>query len=596
MIKRILYTLLILLATVNAYGAYYVASPGSGGSDSNSGTSSGSPWATLAKVNSTVTVAGSDVYLNRGDTWTEQKLVIDWTGTPSDRVVIGAYGTGADPIIDGNDTQPTTIWNGLINVDGDYDYITVENINLIDSAGEGIRFDGGADYCYAQNVTVSGSYGAAIIWYDGANNGLAENCSVTTVGIDRVEDRPFAIGGSRYVDSLTVRNCTITNSIAEGIGFYKGSDNCLAEYNLIYNAWSVGIYVDAGQYCTIRYNVVYGTTDTDYWRLMSGVKTTVGNGLSIDDERHVVARSRNNLVYGNYVAYCSSGMKIGCAEDGAEFLNSHVYNNTFIGCNWGIKINGTSFSNSTIQNNIIWLAGGLLLYNGASTTSGLTWSYNQWSQSSGAFNSGASTGDVIGVPDIDSTPNGLSDWRSLTAGNINVEHFAAATVETGTDVGSFSLLDADTSELPDTTVLVSPDVDGWPMGADPASSAPVISGEYPSGTLSCTADHRDMSIGITTNKTCEAKWSYVDEVFADMDYTFTNTNSTTHTTTASDLSCDTAYTIYVGVEDESGNLAYSTITFTIAAAPADPAITGVHAGTTITVHAGTTITVYATGE
>lgn len=77
---------------------YYVAAAGS---DSNSGTSSGAPWQTIAKVNGTSFSAGDSVLFNRGDVWYASSLIVPSSGASGSPITFGAYGSGANPIIKG---------------------------------------------------------------------------------------------------------------------------------------------------------------------------------------------------------------------------------------------------------------------------------------------------------------------------------------------------------------------------------------------------------------------------------------------------------------------------------------------------------------
>lgn len=79
---------------------YYVDA--TGGSNSNAGTSTGAPWQTLAKVN-TSAGAGDTVYLKRGEVWRETLTV------PAAGMTFDAYGAGtAYPSIRGSDTKNST--------------------------------------------------------------------------------------------------------------------------------------------------------------------------------------------------------------------------------------------------------------------------------------------------------------------------------------------------------------------------------------------------------------------------------------------------------------------------------------------------------
>ncbi len=78
---------------------YYVSNSGS---DSNNGTSSASPWQTIAHVNAQTLKPGDSVLFQAEGTWREQ-LNNTWTGSPTSPITFGSYGTGTPPIISGAD-------------------------------------------------------------------------------------------------------------------------------------------------------------------------------------------------------------------------------------------------------------------------------------------------------------------------------------------------------------------------------------------------------------------------------------------------------------------------------------------------------------
>ena len=79
---------------------YYVSNTGS---NAASGTSEATPWQTIGKVNSSMAtfVPGDAVLFKRGGTYSDAGLNFTKSGTSSDPILIGAYGTGVDPIFDG---------------------------------------------------------------------------------------------------------------------------------------------------------------------------------------------------------------------------------------------------------------------------------------------------------------------------------------------------------------------------------------------------------------------------------------------------------------------------------------------------------------
>lgn len=98
---RVLLSLLLALPLWAGAAIYYVSPSGS---DTNNGTSQSTPWKTIARVNQLGTgiTAGSQILFQRGGTY-RGRLNINGSGTTSNKITIGAYGSGADPIISGSE-------------------------------------------------------------------------------------------------------------------------------------------------------------------------------------------------------------------------------------------------------------------------------------------------------------------------------------------------------------------------------------------------------------------------------------------------------------------------------------------------------------
>ena len=82
---------------------YYVHA--GSGKDSNSGTSTSAPWQSLAKVNSVKFSPGDQVLFSRGQVWTGE-LSPKGSGTSGNPILLGAYGSGDAPIINGAARPP----------------------------------------------------------------------------------------------------------------------------------------------------------------------------------------------------------------------------------------------------------------------------------------------------------------------------------------------------------------------------------------------------------------------------------------------------------------------------------------------------------
>lgn len=94
-------------SNTSSYISYYVDS--AAGNDSNSGTSTTSPWRTIAKVNATNFAAGDHILFKKGDTWREL-LSLSSSGEAGNPIVIDAYGSGSSPIFSGSNLLPQADW------------------------------------------------------------------------------------------------------------------------------------------------------------------------------------------------------------------------------------------------------------------------------------------------------------------------------------------------------------------------------------------------------------------------------------------------------------------------------------------------------
>lgn len=92
---------LLFVLPIAANAAIYYVSPN--GSDTNNGTSTSTPWKTIDRVNQigTSITAGTQILFERGGVF-RGRININGSGTASNKIVIGAYGSGADPVISGS--------------------------------------------------------------------------------------------------------------------------------------------------------------------------------------------------------------------------------------------------------------------------------------------------------------------------------------------------------------------------------------------------------------------------------------------------------------------------------------------------------------
>ncbi|MEI7900365.1 MAG: discoidin domain-containing protein [bacterium] len=105
------------LMSVQVYASDYYVSQ-SLGNDAADGKSEATAWNTLAKVSEGKYVPGDKILLKCGDTWGNDTLRPQGSGTPENPIVISSYGTGKKPLLDGLDDKKDRIGIHLKDVEG----------------------------------------------------------------------------------------------------------------------------------------------------------------------------------------------------------------------------------------------------------------------------------------------------------------------------------------------------------------------------------------------------------------------------------------------------------------------------------------------
>ena len=151
--------------------AYYVDNtapcPGAG--------TQASPWCDFSLVNATTFQPGDQVLLRRGDTFTTSMFLIG-SGTPSNYVTVAPYGSGAAPIINGNDSL-SFIGIHLYNDS----YVQIEGLSIENSLS-GILIDDASNQTGYRflDLTLAGDW-TGIQAPVGTNTGIASNMLIQDV-------------------------------------------------------------------------------------------------------------------------------------------------------------------------------------------------------------------------------------------------------------------------------------------------------------------------------------------------------------------------------------------------------------------------------
>lgn len=477
MIRHFLYMFTMMLPGMVTAASYYVDA--TNGKDSNTGQSDVQAWKTVAKVNGFSFNAGDDVYFKENGIWKE-RLIVDWTGTPADRVLIGAYhGSGeigvqsgsALPTLEGTwvennlpgkmgvDSQnncatclPTDQWKGLLTVNpsgaGIVDaYVTIQQMRVQRSAGRGIHVDG------ANNVIVKDSevYWVArsgLLKHFGADSVFKDN-EVSYSGMVTSIYRPDGIGGTwpacvsmtgPTTTGLVVEGNYIHHCGGEGIGVY-GAKKAYIRGNTIIGAKQGGIYFDAADQSVAEHNLVIGAevTETNFLHVRDGAPTTLfgrrwgGMGLGIANEGiqnpSIGANSnasgsvmRNNVVMNTLD--CMFGGRLPQAVANNYRVDGKFYGNTCINTGrifneWQAG-NNTTYTTYTFKNNIFYSSVAQRNSNSSVcnvSTNNIIFDYNLWYPAYASVPAACKGSNDQSTNDPDLL--GGTDWRTYNAYGMN---------------------------------------------------------------------------------------------------------------------------------------------------------------------------------
>lgn len=244
------------------------------GNDSNPGTR-GAPWQTIEKVNGITLKPGDTVLFKCGETWTGTKLTVAQSGASGAPITYRAYGTGAAPILDGNNAVNCMQDSGAVS------YITVQDIEVTRGSAFGIQFQGGGhdiliDTCTAHDCGndnfnfMSAVYSSAIrnctsyTPYDNTGGTaqitcleIADGCHDILVDACTLYDSPqdgLAIhshAATRVPYNITVQNCTIYDVDGQGVHLKKQDGTTDTDRNIRFSNCVIRDSVPLGSYGVI---------------------------------------------------------------------------------------------------------------------------------------------------------------------------------------------------------------------------------------------------------------------------------------------------------------------------------------------------------
>ena len=224
-------------------------------------------------------------------------------------------------------------------------YVTIDGLSL--RAGDiGILTDGilteglGEDAIRSQGITVRNSevkftwnYGIRL---DDTNNVLIANNNIhdnAQINFPRNQKGiwPHAIIGYNTSD-VTVTGNRIHNNNGEGVGPYIGSDRWKILNNVVYDNWSVNIYVDTNLGdVTVDGNLIYNTGKYSGQPKDRSDGVRIANELADYDNTDPTPGVYGIRVTNNIIIGTNSGVSSFAYEDGPSYLSNSIIANNTIG-------------------------------------------------------------------------------------------------------------------------------------------------------------------------------------------------------------------------------------------------------------------------
>lgn len=433
--------------TFTTENAWYVSNTGS---DSNSGDSSSSPWKTLnylnARFDDDTIEEGDDVFLKRGDTFTDESFDIENGGNSDNDMVIGAYGSGDKPKI-------SISANVGMTCNSELGHVIIEYINITNCGSYGIIFQDSNNYSNIsiKNIDIYNTTNDAIFMFR-MDTYKIENCTIYPKSYSSHGITTYGFGSGVAPRNGVIKNCTI-HYVKDGISFHCGDggeseslgDNFWVENCTIYDSEEEGIDISPGinsdnyyiQNCEIYNadnNIVIG----------HGVSNVTINGLyshdSNENKNTIVLTKSDNVIIRNSVIKDwpngENGLVAGTSGISDYTNNTVIYNNDFItnGIEDAFQINYVRVQNFTLKNNIIHSTQTtnpgrfLICLNSANISNTFSkFSNNLWWRGDGGL------GDDTWWDDANSGDYNWSEWENLSETTGELRQNASIENPTGND-------------------------------------------------------------------------------------------------------------------------------------------------------------------
>jgi hypothetical protein len=426
--NRVLSAFIILsvLAIPGYATSYYVNS--STGSNSNTGTSSSTPWLDFTNINSHTFVAGDNIYLACGSSW-NQEMDLHGSGSSTSVITLTSYGSGAKPKISRN----SLLTDRTIQMESNPSYWNISNLEIC-NANEGL--DIGYTTFGNNGLKISNLYIHDIdLDINGIPSGTGSVYYSTGINIYGGSTLP---NSSQYVCSgIEISDCEIAFTTAPW-DFGQIVSNNQVPYSF-QNVFVHDNYIHDARGPTAMRDMTNGHLVSNHFANIATTKRAGGNtaiytgnseGLCyfnnfIDGVPNVGANDQTAIdfeAFNNNAKVC--GNFIGdTAGSGIEilFINDSIFENGLSDYNTNLTITGNTFTdNATTWHYVFWAVGGRTgdTYNQTGTISeNITYlepTGNTFAGGTGSFSGFTQTNNVA-IPSTNNVYN-ASDGYSGTQG------------------------------------------------------------------------------------------------------------------------------------------------------------------------------------
>lgn len=213
---------------------YYIDS--TNGSDNNNGTSEGSAWRNVSKINTATILPGDQILLKSGSSWNNQRIEIKFSGDAENQIIIGKYGEGTRPVINGGGGNYTIKMENR-------QYITIQDIEITN-----YNLTNPLDYKTAY-------YRRSGIWIVAHHDGPKNNIQLKNLDIHNVTGMSIGNGnwikdtdgneGNKDSNAAILVNTWEWNTVTPDKHAYY--NNLLIEGNYIHDIQTLGININGYQ-------------------------------------------------------------------------------------------------------------------------------------------------------------------------------------------------------------------------------------------------------------------------------------------------------------------------------------------------------------